>query len=84
MTNLECKFKFFRDSELKVSRIRFGSRPLVCGPLLYAAFACGAEEQTVNLVDLQCRIHLSPHGLHCPTVLVVETIEWLLNICIEF
>jgi len=43
---------------------------------------CGAEEQTVDHVILQCLIHPPPHGLHGLTVLDDdETIEWLLNIC---
>jgi len=34
---------------------------------------CGAEEQTVDLVVLQCPIHRPPHGLHGLTVLDDET-----------
>jgi len=44
---------------------------------------CGAEEQTVDHVVLQCPIHRPPHGLHPLTVLDDETIEWLLNTCPE-
>ena len=44
---------------------------------------CGAEEQTVDHVLLQCPIHQPPHGLHGLTVLDNETIEWLLNTCPE-
>jgi len=44
---------------------------------------CGAEEQTVDYVILQCPIHRPPHGLHGLTVLDDETTEWLLNICPE-
>ena len=29
----------------------------------------------------QCPIHRPPHGLHGPTVLDDETMEWLLNTC---
>jgi len=44
---------------------------------------CGAEEQTVDHVVLQCPIDRPPHGLHGLTVLDDETTEWLLNICLE-
>jgi len=44
---------------------------------------CGAEEQTVDHIILQCPIHVSPHGLHRLTVLYDETIQWLLNTCPE-
>jgi len=46
-----------------------------------AACECGAEEQTINHVVLQCRIHQPPHELHGLTVLDDERIEWLLNTC---
>jgi len=48
-----------------------------------ATCECGAEEQTVAHVVLQCPIHRPPHGLHDLTVLDDETIEWLLNSCLE-
>jgi len=48
-----------------------------------AACECGAEEQTVDRVVLQCPIHRPPHGLHGLAVLDDETIEWLFNICPE-
>jgi len=48
-----------------------------------AACECGAEEQTVDHVVLQCPIHRPPDGLHGLTVLDDETTEWLLNICPE-
>jgi len=49
-----------------------------------AACECGAEEQTVDHVLLQCPIHRLPYGMHGLTVLDDETIEWrLLNICPE-
>ena len=35
----------------------------------FAACECGAEEQTVDRVVLQCPIHRPPHGLHVLTVL---------------
>jgi len=48
-----------------------------------SACECGAEEQTIDYVVLQCPIHRPPHGLHGLTVLNDETIEWLLNTCPE-
>jgi len=48
-----------------------------------AACECGAEEQTVDHVVLQCPIHRPPHGLHGLMVLDVATIEWLLSTCSE-
>jgi len=45
-----------------------------------AACECGAEEQTVDHIVIQCPIHRPPHGLHGLTVLDDETTEWLLNI----
>jgi len=45
------------------------------------ACECGAEEQTVDHVVLQCPIYRPPHGLHCLTVLDDDLIEWLLNTC---
>ena len=48
-----------------------------------AACECGAEEQTVDHVVLQCPIHRPSHGLHGLTVLDDETTEWLLNTCPE-
>ena len=44
---------------------------------------CGAEEQTVGHVVLQCPIHRPPHELHGLTVLNDETTKWLLNTCPE-
>jgi len=46
-----------------------------------AACECGAEEQTVDHVVLQCPIHRPPYGLHDLMALDDETIEWLLNTC---
>ena len=48
-----------------------------------AACECDAEQQTVDHVVLQYRIHRPRHGLHSLTVLDNETIEWLVNICSE-
>jgi len=48
-----------------------------------AACECGAEDQTVDHVVLQCPIHRPPHGLDGLTVLDDETTEWLLNTCPE-
>jgi len=48
-----------------------------------AACECDAEQQTVDHVVLQYRIHRPRHGLHGLTVLDNETIEWLVNICSE-
>jgi len=44
---------------------------------------CGAEEQTVDHVVLECSMHRPPHGLHGQIVLHYQTIEWLLNTCPE-
>jgi len=44
------------------------------------ACECGAEEQTVDHVVLQCPIYRPLHGL---TVLDDETTEWLLKTCPE-
>jgi len=46
-----------------------------------AACECGAEEQTVDHVVLQCPIHRPPHGLHGLTVLDDVAIDWLLKTC---
>jgi len=46
-----------------------------------AACECGAEEQTVDHVVLQCPINRPSHGLHRLTVLDDETIEWLPSTC---
>ena len=44
-----------------------------------AACECGAEEQTVDHVVLQCPIHRPRHGVHSLAVLNDMTIEWLLK-----
>jgi len=49
------------------------------GTASFAACECGAEEQTVDHVVLQCPIHRSPHGLHGMIVLDDEAIELLLS-----
>jgi len=50
----------------------------------FAAYGCGAADQTVDHVAFQCPIlQQSPHGLHGLTVLDDETIDWLLNTCPE-
>jgi len=43
-----------------------------------AACECGAEEQTVDHVVLQCPINRPPLGLHGMTALDDKTTEWLL------
>ena len=70
------------------NRLRTGvGRFLFClckyGMASSAPCECGAEEQTVNNVVLQCPIHRPSHGLHGLTVLDDETVEWLLNTCPE-
>jgi len=48
-----------------------------------AACECGTEEQTVEHVVLQRRIHRPLHGLQGLTLSDDATMEWLLNICPE-
>ena len=48
-----------------------------------AACECGAKEQNVGHIVLQCPTHRRPHGLHGLTVLEDETIELLFNTCPE-
>jgi len=48
-----------------------------------AACELGAEGQTIDHVHPQSPTHRPSHGLHGPTVLDDETIEWLLNSCPE-
>jgi len=77
-----------REAWVRLNRLRTGVRRFrSClhkwGMASSAACECGAEEQTVEHVVLQCPIHRSPHGLHGLTVLDDETIEWLLNTCPE-
>ena len=47
-----------------------------------AACECGAD-QTIDHAILHCPIYRPPHGLHGLTILDDETIEWLLNTCLE-
>jgi len=72
-----------RLNRLRTSVGRFRSCLYKWGMVSSAACECGAEEQTVDHVVLQCPIHRPPHGLHGLTVLDNETIEWLLNMCPE-
>jgi len=77
-----------RRAWVRLNRLRTGVRRLYSclykwGMASSTACECGAEEQTVNNVVLQCPIHRPPHGLHGLTVLGDETIEWLFNICPE-
>jgi len=46
-----------------------------------AASESGAEEQTIDHVELQCQIRLTPHGLRGLTNVQDGTIEWLLYLC---
>ena len=48
-----------------------------------AACECGAEEQTVDHVVLQCPIHRLPHGLHGLKVLDDDTTKWFLSTCLK-
>jgi len=48
-------------------------------PATSAGCKCGAEEQTFEYVVLQCAIRRPLHGLLGLTILVDETVEWLLN-----
>jgi len=48
-----------------------------------AVSECGAEEQILDHVVVQCPIYRLPHGLYGLTVLDDDTIEWLLNTCPE-
>jgi len=72
-----------RLNRLRTGVGRFRSCLYKWGMASSAACECGAEEQTVDHVVLQCPIHQSPHGLHGLTVVDDETIEWLLNTCPE-
>jgi len=54
---------------------RFRSCLYKWGMASSVACECGAEEQTVDPVVLQCPIHRPPHGLHGLTVLDDETID---------
>jgi len=58
------------------------SSPTPVSSEIYVACECGAEEQTVDNVVLECPTH-RPHGLPGLTVLDDGTIEWVLNTCPE-
>jgi len=47
-----------------------------------ATYECDTKEQTIY-VALQSPIHQLPRGLHSLIVLDDETIDWLLNTCLE-
>ena len=66
-----------RLNRLRTGVGRFRSCLYKWGITSSAACECGAEEQTVDHVVLQCLIHRPPHGLHGLTVL--DDAEWLLN-----
>ena len=68
-------------NRLPTSVGRFQSCLYKWGMASSAACECGAEEQTVNNVILQCPIHRPPHGLQGLTVLDDKTTKWLLNTC---
>jgi len=70
-----------RLNRLRTSVGRFRSCLYKWGMASSAACECGAEEQTVDHVVIQCPIHRPPHGLHGLTVLDDDTTEWLLNTC---
>ena len=70
-------------NRLRNSVGRFRSCLYKWGMASSAACECGAEEQTVDHVVLECPIHRPPHGLHGLTVLDDETTEWLLDTCHE-
>ena len=72
-----------RLNRLRTGVGRFRSCLYNWGMASSVACECGAEEQTVDHVVLQCPIHRPPHGLLGLTVLDDETIEWLLNNCPE-
>ena len=75
-----------RRAWIRLNRLRTGVgrfRLHKWGMASSAACVCGAEEQTVDHVVLQCPIHRPPRGLHGLMVLDDETTEWLLNTCPE-
>ena len=72
-----------RLNRLRTGVGRFRSCLYKWGMASSEACQCGAEEQTVDHVVLQCPIHRPPHGLHGLTVPDDETIKWLLNTCPE-
>jgi len=68
-----------RLNSLRVGVERFRSCFHKWGMASSVACECGAEEQTVDHVVLQCPIHRPPHGLHSLTVLDDDKIDFLLN-----
>jgi len=72
-----------RLNRLRTGVGRFPSGLYKWGMASSAACECGAEEETVDHVVLQCQIHQPPHGKHGLTVLNDKTTEWLLNTCPE-
>ena len=74
---------WFRLNRLRTSVGLFRSCLYKWGMASSAACECGAEEQTVDHVVLQCIIHRPPNGLHSRAVLDDETTKWLLNTCPE-
>jgi len=72
-----------RFNRLRTGVGRFRSCLYKWGMASSAACECGAEEQAVDHVVLQCPVHRPPHGLHGLTVLDDDTSEWLLNTCPE-
>ena len=69
----------FTCSVLDVGRFRSCLHKWGMAP--FPSSECGAEEQTVDRVVLECSMHRPPHGLHGQIVLHYETIEWLFNTC---
>ena len=70
---------WYRLNRLHTGVGRFRSCLYKWGMASFAACECGAEEQIVNHVVLQCPVHQPPHEPHGLTVLDNETTEWLLS-----
>ena len=66
-------------NRLRTGAGRFRSCLYNWGMASSAACECGAEEQIVDHVVLQCVVYRTPHGLYGLKVLDNETIKWLLN-----
>jgi len=64
-----------RLNRLRTGVGRFRSCLYKWGMASSAARECGAKEQTVDHVVLQCPIHRPSHGLHGLTVLVDKTTD---------
>jgi len=67
---------WYRLNRLHTGVGRFRSCLYKWGMASSAACECGAEEQAINHVVLQCAIHRAPHELYGQTVLNDETIEF--------